>query len=293
MLSVKDFSRSYLILSIFCWLCLVCCNIYSVHQITENSNVSIPSAFTNLILTFLYIFTFLSFKIYVGSKRGNNFIEYLWQTFSIGAYTILISLFIKFFLYITEDSSFAGNLILKNLFYHLNVALITIFLANAFYIWKKMILYQKSKITHILWHVFEYMALASILTNFISIEILSLTFVIGSSPLLILGLILSFNLKWVAFLNYKQKWQSISLICLIILISSTFVQQIYENYSNEELILNLGGNVFVLAIFSFILLNCFTGLLVLFFNLPTSSVFEQKFGEVMIFQKLSQSIQIG
>jgi phosphoserine phosphatase RsbU/P len=291
--SVKSFSRLYIFLSIFCWLCLVCCNTYSVHQISENTDISIPSAFTNFILVLLYVFAFLSFKIYVGSKRGNNFIEYLWQAFSIGAYTILISLFVKFFLHITGDSSFAGNIILKNLFYHLNILLITIFLANGFYIWKKMILYQKSKVTHIMWHVFEYLALASTLTNFIHIDILSLTFVIGSSPLLILGLILSFNLKWVAFLNYKQKWQSISLVFLIILISSTFLQQIYENYSNKELILNLGDNVFVLAIFSFIMLNSFTSLLVLFFNLPTSSVFEQKFGEVMIFQKLSQSIQIG
>jgi serine phosphatase RsbU (regulator of sigma subunit) len=32
---------------------------------------------------------------------------------------------------------------------------------------------------------------------------------------------------------------------------------------------------------------------VLFFNLPTSSVFEQKFGEIMMFQRLSQSLQIG
>ncbi|HXA01757.1 MAG TPA: GAF domain-containing SpoIIE family protein phosphatase [Cytophagaceae bacterium] len=293
MLSVKDFSRSYLILSVFCWLCLVCCNLYSVHQITENRDITIPYSFTNLVLVLLFIFSFLSFKIYIGTRRGNNFIEYLWQAFSIGAYTILISLFVKFFLYITENSTFAGNLLLTNLFYHLNIALMIIFLANGFYVWKKMILYQKSKITHILWHVFEYLALASIFTNFIFIDILSLTFVIGSSPLLILGLVLSFNLKWVAFLNYKQKWQSIALVFLIILISSTFLQQIYENYSNKELILNLGDNVFVLAIFSFILLNCFTSLLVLFFNLPTSSVFEQKFGEVMIFQKLSQSIQIG
>jgi phosphoserine phosphatase RsbU/P len=290
---IKNFFRLYLILGAFCWLLLVVCNLYNIHQISESLDISVPFQFTNFILSLFCLFTFLFFKIYVGSRRSTNFIDYLWQVFSIGAYTILVSLFIKFFLFIVEDSPFGNNIYLKNFFYHLNIGLVTIFLANGFYIWKKMILYQKSGPTHITWHIFEYLALASILTNFISIDILSLPFIIASSPLMVLGLSLSFNLKWVAFLNYKQKWQSISLIFLIILISSTFLQQIYENYLSKDLILNLADNVFIMATSAFILLNCFSGLLVLFFNLPTSSVFEQKFGEVMIFQKLSQSIQIG
>jgi sigma-B regulation protein RsbU (phosphoserine phosphatase) len=291
--SIKNFFRLYIILAIFCWLLLVVCNLYNILQIERHRDISIPFQFTNFVLSLFCLFTFLSFKIYVGTRRSTNFIDYLWQVFSIGAYTILISLFIKFFLFIVEDSPIAQNIYLKNLLYHLNIGLVTIFLSNGFYIWKKMILYQKSRLTFITWHIFEYLALASILSNFISIDILSLPFIIASSPLMILGLSLSFNLKWVAFLNYKQKWQSISLIFLIILICSTFLQQIYENYLSKELILNLADNVFIMAISAFLLLNGFSGLLVLFFNLPTSSVFEQKFGEVMIFQKLSQSIQIG
>src|SRR5690606_9597886 len=98
---------------------------------------------------------------------------------------------------------------------------------------------------------------------------------------------------WVAFLNYNQKWQSILLITLIILISITFVQQIYEHNQTQILVVDLINNTFVMAMFGFICLNSFISLLVLFFNLPTSSVFEQKFGEVMIFQRLSQSIQMG
>jgi sigma-B regulation protein RsbU (phosphoserine phosphatase) len=156
-----------------------------------------------------------------------------------------------------------------------------------------MILYQKTKRTFIAWHIFEYLVFFSIASNFVQIDIFSASFLIASSPLLILGLALSFNLKWVAFLNYKQKWQSIALILLIVLISSTFLEQIYNHHLNESLVINLAESTYILALFAFILLNCFSALLVLFFNLPTSSVFEQKFGEIMMFQRLSQSLQIG
>lgn len=156
-----------------------------------------------------------------------------------------------------------------------------------------MILYQKSKQLNMIWLVFELLALLSMLTNFAYFDIFNFKIYLYAIPLFLFGMILSFNLKWVAFLNYKQKWQSILLIVLIIVIGFTFLQQIYEQHFGTILIIDLAQNLFIGGVSSFILLNCFSALLVLLFNLPTSSVFEQKFGEVMIFQKLSQSIQLG
>ena len=283
----------YITLSILSWTLLVISNLISIQYYTTTSTLILPEYLSHFLLSLFYLFTFLSFRIELGGKRTSNFTEYLWQVFSIGAYTILISLFIKFFMYATRETEFSKNLYLINFFYHLNIGLITIFLANGFYVWKKMILYQKSSNTDIAWPVFEYLVYLSILSNFFSVEILSLPFIIMASPLILLGLFLSFNLKWVAFLNYKQKWQCILFTFLIIVISCTFIEEIFDKQSEKELVINLADNIFILAVFAFILLNCFSSLLVLFFNLPTSSVFEQKFGEVMLFQKLSQSIQIG
>ena len=291
-ISIKN-NKLFITLSILSWSLLVISNMISVQYYTTTSTLIFPEYLSHFLLSLFYLFTFLSFRLELGSKRTSNFTEYLWQVFSIGAYTILISLFIKFFMYSTRDTAFSQNLYLINFFYHLNIGLITIFLANGFYVWKKMILYQKSNNTPVVWPIFEYLVYISILSNFFSVNILSLSFIAIASPLILLGLFLSFNLKWVAFLNYKQKWQCILFTFLIIVISSTFIQEIFDNQSEKHLVLNLADNVFILAVFAFILLNCFSSLLVLFFNLPTSSVFEQKFGEVMLFQKLSQSIQIG
>lgn len=61
----------------------------------------------------------------------------LWQVFIFGATTILISLLVKFMLFLFGTPVFKKNLLFNNLIYHFNIALVTVFLANGFYVWKK------------------------------------------------------------------------------------------------------------------------------------------------------------
>ncbi len=163
-------------------------------------------------------------------------------------------------------------------------------------VWKRLILYQKTKNLIILWQIFEYALLFSILLNFLGGQTMdSITFTVIVLALLLLGVVLSVNLKWVAYLNFKQKWKSILLIVLVILYLSYFFINL-KHYSDEYsgyIITNLLDNLFVRALFGFILTYCIFSLLVILFNLPTSSVFEQKFEDVINFQRLSQSIQAG
>jgi serine phosphatase RsbU (regulator of sigma subunit) len=287
-MSNGNYLRSYVAIGIISWIGVLTIELLKIYL-----QISTPDYVTDILLTFFYAVTFLTFRHEIGNKKSSNFNEYLWQVFIIGGSTILISLFIKFFFYIIDKDLHKTNILLENVLYHINIGLIIIFLANGFYVWKKMILYQKNKVTEICWKVFEGLVLFSILSNFFHSDIFNLRFIIFAAPITLLGTFLSFNLKWVAFLNYKQKWQSILLIFLIIIISFTFLQQIFEQRLNEGLQVNLANNIFIVANFSFLLMNCFFSLLVLLFHLPTSSVFEQKFGEVMIFQRLSQSIQMG
>jgi len=290
---LKKYFNIYIGLSILCWVFLLAIDLYTIYAVINGKGFIVNDFFVYLLLSLFFLFTFLSFKLNTERSKNRNFLEQLWQVFIIGAFTIFFSLFIKFFLYLINETSLSDNIYLVNVLYHINIGLIIVFIANGFYVWKRMNLYQKSEITHQAWYIFEILVLLSILTNFFALELTSTPFLIISFPLVVFALILSFNLKWVAFLNYNQKWQSILLITLIILISITFIQQIYEQHHTQILVIDLLNNTFVLAMFGFLCLNSFISLLVLFFNLPTSSVFEQKFGEVMIFQRLSQSIQMG
>lgn len=58
-------------------------------------------------------------------------------------------------------------------------------------------------------------------------------------------------------------------------------------------IMNLLDRAFILGLFAFLFLYAVISILVTLFNLPTSSVFEQKLKEALDFQKLSQSIPRG
>jgi serine phosphatase RsbU (regulator of sigma subunit) len=104
---------------------------------------------------------------------------------------------------------------------------------------------------------------------------------------------LSVNLKWVAYLNFKQKWKSILLLVLVLIYVYYFFQYFVSVSDEAVLQTNLIKNIFVTSLFAFIFLYTLFSLLVILFNLPTSSVFEQKLEDVLNFQRLSQSVQAG
>jgi len=108
-----------------------------------------------------------------------------------------------------------------------------------------------------------------------------------------MAIILSANLKWVAYLNFKQKWKSVLIIVLITIYIFYFFTYLYV--SPEEAITNFNAidDLFIIVVFTFLLFYSIFSLLVILFNLPTSSVFEKKMEEAINFQRLSQSIQQG
>jgi serine phosphatase RsbU (regulator of sigma subunit) len=110
-----------------------------------------------------------------------------------------------------------------------------------------------------------------------------------------LAVVLSVNLKWVAYLNFKQKWKSILLILLIALYIGYFWSTLNSFGENNGFVLhiNVMGIITINALFIFTIAYSLFSVLVLLFNLPTSSVFEQKLVEVINFQKLSQSRNTG
>jgi serine phosphatase RsbU (regulator of sigma subunit) len=111
----------------------------------------------------------------------------------------------------------------------------------------------------------------------------------------LLVIVLSANMRWVAYLNFKQKWT-----CLLLLLLSFFylgyfiytVSRLSESISSESpAFLDFNSHIFNLCLLVFVLVYSTFSFLVILFNLPTSSVFEQKLEEVVNFQRISQSIQ--
>lgn len=293
MISNKNVIRLSIALGIVSWVSLLVIDLIilfgSINNIVPGIHPEIPTLLLNIF--FVSVFAFYKFRI--GKAESINFIDLLWRVFVTGLLTTVVSLIIQFFFYLLGSSKMAHNPLLINFFYHINLGLIAAFLISTFIVWKRLIIYQKNKHLVRTWRIFEYSLLASILFSFFHYITFDTVFNIVFAILFAMGVILSVNLKWIAYLNFKQKWKSILLLTFVIIFLCYFFINLFDYSNNYNLITDLLNNVFILALFAFIFLYSLFSLLVILFNLPTSSVFEQKLEEVLNFQRLSQSIQVG
>ncbi|MFN0048675.1 MAG: GAF domain-containing SpoIIE family protein phosphatase [Cytophagales bacterium] len=173
------------------------------------------------------------------------------------------------------------------------IAITLIFIISCFYVFKRLILYQKSKEILSLWRVFECMIYLSPICNYFNFLHNEVVFQLLALPYILLALILCYNLKWIAYLNVKQKWKDIVFLSIILMLTLVLAWNIINFSIEHALVTDLTNNVLIITLFTFVSVYSLLSILVLLFNLPTSSVFERKFGEVMQFQKLSKSVQIG
>ena len=233
------------------------------------------------------------YKLKIEHDEGLNFTDLLWRVFATGLVATVISLAIRFILYLLGNTKFVSNTLFGDIIYQINLALLISFLVAAFTSWKRLILYQKSKWLLRIWLVFE-ISLLTVLVydNFVSTESM---FFILSIAMVLVAIVLSANMKWVAYLNFKQKWTSLLLLLLAFFYLAYFLYSvIYQSEVIKEQapkFAKFGSHIFYFYLFVFVLTYSIISFLVITFNLPTSSVFEQKLEEVINFQRISQSIQ--
>jgi serine phosphatase RsbU (regulator of sigma subunit) len=288
--NVRNYKLIYFGLAVFFWLMLTAFNLITFFTQAIALDGVVADFLANNFLCLFLIFLFLFFKIEVSTQRQPNQTEHLWQVFITGTTTILISLSIRFLI----SSHTFNNVVLDAIFYHVNLGLVSIFVASTFYVWKKLILYHKTSRAYLFWNIFEYTVLSSVITSFFFLDVTNLTFYLYASPILIITALVSFNVKWVALLSYKEKIRTIALTALILLISLTFLQQIYyQSEQNNSISINLWENVFVLGVLAFISFYAFISLFIVIMQMPTASIYDKKMEEAKVLQKLNAAIQDG
>ena len=302
--SLKDKNKIYLLVAITSWLALV--GLTYNHSISEKiitSAFSIDQIIKNVFLSVLTFFTFQYFDTKYKKQSRTNFNDLIWSLFITSALLYFGLFSTKQLSQLLQNSTILESKIYTDLIYHFNIALVAIFTSTAFYSFKRMVLYQKSSTLIKAWRLFEFSLLTLILFNFFPLNYFNPINFILIGAVSLGGLILSLNMKWVAYLNFKQKWKNILLLIIILLIAASFLEYIYNQseqqeafvfntYDKHDLYNDLGEKAFIIAVFIFIVFYCISSILVILFNLPTSSVFEQKIGEVFSMQKLSETIQL-
>ena len=293
-LTPKFYMRLSITMAILIWLIATLIEVLDLLAVRSGVDLEIPRYLPTLLIDFFFIFILIFYRFRIQRVESGNFVDLLWRVFATGLVTTIISLAIRLFYSSIEGSALAENEFLRTFLYHLNRGLISIFLISTFTVWKKLILYQKSRRLVVYWNIFEIAIYSSIFFNLTGLVLQeSLLFEILFGALALMSIVLSANSKWVAYLNFKQKWKSVLLILLITIY--IFYFSIYLYKAPEEAIeyFNPVYDLFIISLFVFLLFYSIFSLLVILFNLPTSSVFERKMEEAINFQRLSQSIQQG
>ena len=241
------------------------------------------------ILFFFTLYSFFSFTI--EKKHQGDFLNLIWRGASTGLIASAVGGFTELVYFSFGESKIGSEPFLKNFFYHVNFAWTSIFLIATTLLWKHLILYQKNKKVIKQWQVFEFSMLVATFFVFFNKNNFDYSFLFALVILLIIALILSGNLKWIPYLTIREKWKSL-LYLFVIIFSTVFLFNRLLSYGNDMFFqINLMDNLFLMALFGFVFVYAFFSFLVTLFNLPTSSVFEQKLTEAINFQRLSQSIQ--
>lgn len=187
---------------------------------------------------------------------------------------------------------------------------LVVFCLSTLFIYRKLILYQKNKRKVISWQALQVIFLLGLVRLFmgqdnafttgglnmvpVTGEIQSIFTSVVLPMFLGVSLFLSANVNWSAYLNTNQKLKSLFLILILVLLFVAFFFNFpLEALPDEENEIEAMTQRFLILglLFVFPLIYTLFSGLVIIFNLPTSSVFEQRSSELATIQRINQSIQ--
>jgi phosphoserine phosphatase RsbU/P len=281
--------------SIIAWLILVFSDITILYSDMKGLPPGVPLWLPRLMLDFFIISLFYYYKYRIERDETLNFTDLLWKVFATGLIATVVSLVFRLGANLLGTTKLVSNILFTDFIYQINLALFISFLLAAYTSWKRLIIYHKSKWLIRTWMVFELCLFIVLIYDSFQITIPETANTIILILIGLLIIVLSANMRWVAYLNFKQKWT-----CLLLLLLSFFylgyfiytVTRLSESINEESTtFMDFNSHIFNLCLLSFVVVYSSFSFLVILFNLPTSSVFEQKLEEVVNFQRISQSIQ--
>jgi len=297
LLENEKFKKFFAIVGISNWTIWVLLVLAEEYALSTGHWITIPiwskALFFNIYVLAIYFYYSKQIDL---EENGGNFYNLIWQSFVTGVTTTFASIvFIPLIRYLqTKFDVIEANIsLILGLLYHLELGLMMFFLISLYAKWKKLILYSNADWVSRFWRYFEIGLLATLFLHFFDVA----TFQTVKLPLTIflglLGATLSVNLSWVAYLNLRQKGMLMLFVVVIIFCILYFFSILLQYSEVNPIDIRLSESPFMYVVFAFLLTYSVFIELVLFFNLPTSSVFERKFNEIANFQKLSESILEG
>lgn len=250
-------------------------------------NLNIPLYVKALLLNTFIVSMYLFIERKEDIKEGGDFYSIIWSVFFIGLVCAIFSVFLTQVMRGLNEVHTKTTLLWLHLLYIIELGMMIVFLLIAFVRWKKLILYQNSRFISLLWRIFEVSLFCSLVLHFFDYQQVPLFFnQVLEVIFFAFSLFLSANLSWIAFLSLKQKAISLLLLGGIVLFLIYFYNLLKEYPDLRAISINLPNSTFFASITIFVGTYSIFSILVMLFNIPTSSVFEKKFAEISDFRKL-------
>ena len=282
----------------------------SIFSVVKDIDIVLPDILPSFIFATFLIFNVLYIDQAIRKVEKWDVIEILWKLLVVGVSGIGVVFVFELLTFYVSDRLM--SVIIKPLNYSVKLYAMVIFLVSASFYFKKLIFYQKSKRKVNLWKIFELVMIIALLFMFMKDSWMGKVFGMRAEEIaqsirytvllpvfFIFSLVLSANVNWTAYLNFNQKLKSLFLLFIIsLLFGAYFMEYPYENFdiahdASRPLFLNILDSEYIFfgLMFYFPLIYVLFSVLVLIFNLPTSSVFEQRSSEIASFQRLTQSVK--
>lgn len=215
----------------------------------------------------------------------------LWRIFLIGMIGITLIMIITF-----TNRYVQGWVMYKYLapvMFRFSLDVMLIFFLSAVFILRRFILYPRTKRKLLFWQAFIAFLIVALVITLDGNTLIQGPFrFIVFIPYALLVIMLSINVRWISYLNFNQKLRALGLFVLIIIVSITYIIALLR--LPEQLGMQSVAELqyeFLLHIIIFTLFYSLFSILGLFFNLPTSSVFEKESSQIVSFDKINQAIQ--
>ncbi len=217
----------------------------------------------------------------------------LWRLFMIGMTGILLIMVITFGNRLLADTTLVSYI--QALMFCLGYYAIVIFLLSGVFVFRRLILFPRTKRKLAFWNIF----LIVLGLGLVSHLLYKLNLIVGPTFIglfllyLILVLLLAANVRWIAYLNFNQKLRALGLFVLIEIVSATYLvagDRLPSQLSISTVQAFLPIELLTFMVVFVIVYSGFS-ILVLFFNLPTTSVFESNKIEIASFSKINQAIE--
>jgi len=215
----------------------------------------------------------------------------LWRQFITGMGGIAIVMLITFANRTTgRMAAVSIYQVLTALYFCLALWAMVVFFMSAVFIFRRFILYPRTRRKVTLWRIFMVFLGLGLVYQLVPMGLFA---AFSYLPFFIVVILLSANVRWISYLNFNQKLRALGLFALIGLVATTYL------IAGVRLPVQLGIDLeadflrpdFIYFTIIFCISYILFAILVLFFNLPTSSLFERKSMEIVSFNKINEAIQ--